>query len=171
MRLTPMRYKDYIWPSNPGSYRISFRRVVAEHKLPFGRSVTQDLGQVCRVLEGEGEFAGEGAGVLVHPVWMTTRAYFTELEVVQEPVPDYVRYRFAFCEAGSEGAALKEVSTSAAGGSAAGTAGARYHTVVQGDTLWAIAARNGTTVRALCALNPQIANPNRIYPGERVRLS
>ena len=35
----------------------------------------------------------------------------------------------------------------------------------------AIAARNGTTVRALCALNPQIANPNRIYPGERVRLS
>lgn len=163
MRLTPMRYKDYIWPSNPGSYRISFRRVVAEHKLPFGRSVTQDLGQVCRVLEGE--------GVLVHPVWMTTRAYFTELEVVQEPVPDYVRYRFAFCEAGSEGAALKEVSTSAAGGSTAGTAGARYHTVVQGDTLWAIAARNGTTVRALCALNPQIANPNRIYPGERVRLS
>ena len=112
-----------------------------------------------------------GAGVLVHPVWMTTRAYFTELEVVQEPLPDYVRYRFAFCEAGSEGAALKEVSTSAAGGSAAGTAGARYHTVVQGDTLWAIAARNGTTVRALCALNPQIANPNRIYPGERVRLS
>ena len=56
-----MRYKDYIWPSNPGSYRISFRRVVAEHKLPLGRSVTQDLGQVCRVLEGEGEFAGEGA--------------------------------------------------------------------------------------------------------------
>ena len=163
MRLTPMRYKDYIWPSNPGSYRISFRRVVAEHKLPFGRSVTQDLGQVCRVLGG--------AGVLLHPVWMTTRAYFTELEVVQEPLPDYVRYRFAFCEAGSEGAALKEVSTSAAGGSAAGTAGARYHTVVQGDTLWAIAARNGTTVRALCALNPQIANPNRIYPGERVRLS
>ncbi len=119
MRLTPMRYKDYIWPSNPGSYRISFRRVVAEHKLPFGRSVTQDLGQVCRVLEGEGEFAGEGA-----------YEEFKRLATV-----------------------------------------ARYHTVVQGDTLWAIAARNGTTVRALCALNPQIANPNRIYPGERVRLS
>ena len=43
-----MRYKDYIWPSNPGSYRISFRRVVAEHKLPFGRSVTQDLGQITQ---------------------------------------------------------------------------------------------------------------------------
>ena len=185
MRLTPMRYKDYIWPSNPGSYRISFRRAVAEHKLPFGGSVTQDLGLVCRVLEGEGEFAGEGAyeefkrlatvfyqggaGVLVHPVWMTTRAYFTELEAVQEPLPDYVRYRFAFREAGSEGAALEEAGAPAAG--SGGTAGARYHTVVQGDTLWAIAARNGTTVRALCALNPQIANPNLIHPGERVRLS
>ena len=188
MRLTPMRFKDYVWPNNPESYRISYRRTVAEHKLPFGGSVTQDLGTVCRVLEGEGEFAGEGAyeefkrlatvfyrggaGVLVHPVWMTTSAYFTELEVVQEPLPDYVRYRFAFREAGGTGTALKEVSTSAAGTAAAqGTAQARYHTVTQGDTLWAIAARNGTTVRALCALNPQIANPNLIYPGERVRLS
>lgn len=156
MRLTPMRYKDYIWPSNPGSYRISFRRVVAEHKLPFGRSVTQDLGQVCRVLEGEGEFAGEGAyeefkrlatvfygegaGVLVHPVWMTTRAYFTELEVVQEPVPDYVRYRFAFCEAGSEGAALKEVSTSAA-------AAARRERRGRGITPWCRATRFGPSRR------------------------
>ena len=151
MRLTPMRYKDYIWPSNPGSYRISFRRVVAEHKLPFGRSVTQDLGQVCRVLEGEGEFAGEGAyeefkrlatvfygggaGVLVHPVWMTTRAYFTELEVVQEPLPDYVRYRFAFCEAGSEGAALKEVSTSAPGGYAWRPKNGERVLVIKGGTL------------------------------------
>lgn len=41
--------------------------------------------------------------------------------------------------------------TTSARTAAAGTAGARYHTVVQGDTLWAIAARNGTTVRAVCA--------------------
>ena len=77
-------------------------------------------------------------------------------------------YRAGFRAAGDR---LNRGEMLAAGGSAAGTAGARYHTVVQGDTLWAIAARNGTTVRALCALNPQIANPNRIYPGERVRLS
>ena len=35
-----MRYKDYIWPSNPGSYRISFRRVVAEHIIG-GKPVTE----------------------------------------------------------------------------------------------------------------------------------
>ena len=187
MELTPMQYKGYVWPHNPRTYEIRYQRQVAVHKVPFGGCVLQDLGGTYKVLQGEGTFAGrdayetfwaleqvflqEGPGLLVHPVWPASRAHFVSLELTEKPLPDYVRYRFAFCEAGSEGAALKEVSTSAAGGSAAGTAGARYHTVVQGDTLWAIAARNGTTVRALCALNPQIANPNRIYPGERVRLS
>ena len=191
MRLTPMRYKDYIWPSNPGSYRISFRRVVAEHKLPFGRSVTQDLGQVCRVLEGEGEFAGEGAyeefkrlatvfygegaGVLVHPVWMTTRAYFTELEVVQEPVPDYVRYRFSFWEDSTASGGLVEVPVEGEpeGGTdpeiPAGGWGA-VHTVRKGETLWGIAWRYGVALTALIAANPQIKNPNLIYPGDQVRI-
>lgn len=183
MKLTPMRFKSYVWPNNPESYRIVFRRTVAEHKLPFGKSVLQELGMVSRVFEGEGEFVGEGAyeefkklatvfhegspGVLVHPVWMTTRAYFTELEAVQEPLPDYVRYRFAFLEVGEAAASLKRTD----GGTAAQTETAeRYHTVVQGDTLWAIAARYGTTVKALVALNPRLANPNLIYPGERVRV-
>ena len=191
MRLTPMRYKDYIWPSNPGSYRISFRRVVAEHKLPFGRSVTQDLGQVCRVLEGEGEFAGEGAyeefkrlatvfygggaGVLVHPVWMTTRAYFTKLEVVQEPLPDYVRYRFSFWEDSTASGGLVEVPVEGEpeGGTdpeiPAGGWGA-VHTVRKGETLWGIAWRYGVALTALIAANPQIKNPNLIYPGDQVRI-
>ena len=183
MRLKPMRFRDYTWPSNPESYRIVFRRTVAEHKLPFGRSVTQDMGTACRVFEGEGAFVGAGAyeefkklatvfhaggaGVLVHPVWMTTRAYFTKLEAVQEPLPDYVRYRFAFMEAGETEAVLKRAERT---GGAAAQAEKRYHTVVQGDTLWAIAARYGTSAAALCALNPQLANPNLIHPGERVRV-
>lgn len=39
-----------------------------------------------------------------------------------------------------------------------------------GDTLSEIALRNGVTVAHLMALNP-IANPNRIYPGQRLRIS
>ena len=65
-----------------------------------------------RVLRGEGVFAGEGAyeqfrklaavfqedgpGLLVHPVWQTERARFASLQVTEEPLPDYVRYRFEF---------------------------------------------------------------------------
>ena len=46
----------------------------------------------------------------------------------------------------------------------------QYYTVKSGDTLSAIASRYGTTVNALAALNG-IANPDRIYAGQRLRLS
>lgn len=42
--------------------------------------------------------------------------------------------------------------------------------VRRGDTLSEIALRHGTTVRELAALNG-IGNPNRIYAGQRIRLS
>lgn len=49
-------------------------------------------------------------------------------------------------------------------------AGERTYTVVSGDTLSGIAARSGTTAAALAALNA-ISNPNRIYPGQVLRLT
>ena len=39
-----------------------------------------------------------------------------------------------------------------------------------GDTLGSIAARYGTTVDRLMALNPQIKNKNLIYAGHTLRL-
>jgi LysM repeat protein len=185
MNLSPMRYKDYVWPNNPYSYSISFRRPVAAHKVPRGRYAMEDLGMSYRVMEGEGEFAGEGAyrefqklasvfysggaGVLVHPVWQTTRAYFVSLEVMQEPTADYVRYRFCFWEEWETAPALTAVKPAAA---AEKTLRAeQYHTVARGDTLWAIASRSGMTLNALLALNPQIKNPNLIIVGEKVRIA
>lgn len=44
------------------------------------------------------------------------------------------------------------------------------YTVKSGDTLGAIAARNGTTVQELQRLNPQITNPNLIQPGQTFKL-
>ncbi len=43
-------------------------------------------------------------------------------------------------------------------------------TVQRGDTLSAIAARNGVSLQSLIAANPQIANPNRIYPGDTIHV-
>lgn len=49
------------------------------------------------------------------------------------------------------------------------SAGAQ-HTVVRGDNLSHIAARHGVSLDALKQANPQIRNPNRIYPGQQINI-
>ena len=44
------------------------------------------------------------------------------------------------------------------------------HTVERGDSLSQIARDAGVSLQALIQANPQIANPNRIYPGDRIRI-
>ena len=191
MRLTPMRYKEFTWPHNPEIYTVEYRRQMAAHKVPFGRCVLQDLGYTYRVLKGEGVFTGDdayrqfqeltavfqesGPGLLVHPVWQAERAYFVELKVTEEPLPDYGRYSFTFWEdwngysggltASDDGGALSGTGSRTA---AAESAAAETYTVRKGDTLWGIAKRYDVTLAALIAANPQIKNPNLIYPGDKV---
>lgn len=192
MNLSPMRYKGYIWPHNPRVYSIDFQRSVAVHKTPFSLYQLQDLGLGHRVMEGEGEFVGEGAyaefqrlacvfyedgpGLLVHPLWQVANAYFVSLRVEQAPRPDYVRYSFTFWE---EYGLYSGTAVRAAGGRPEVEEGAvpsapegqpAFHRVVKGDTLWALAGRYGVGLAELVALNPQIKNPNLIRVGEEVRV-
>ena len=195
MYLAPMRFKDYTWPHNPEVCAVERRRRLAVHPVPFGRCVIQDLGSTYRVLRGEGEFAGEGAyeefcrlaevfhqsgaGLLVHPVWRAERAWFASLTVEEEPLPNYVRYSFEFWEDwDGYGSALTEVEVEPAEdadeefvqqSAGAGTAAGVY-TVRKGDTLWGIAKRYGVSLTALISANPQIKNPNLIYPGDEVTI-
>jgi len=56
-------------------------------------------------------------------------------------------------------------------GTILGTDGGYFvYVVAQGDTLRGIAIRFGTTVDALLAGNPEIANPNSIYAGQWVKV-
>src|SRR5688572_6518528 len=46
----------------------------------------------------------------------------------------------------------------------------KTHTVKSGDTLWAIAQKNGLSLQKLIAANPQIENPDLIFPGQKVKV-
>lgn len=190
MILAPMRFKNYIWPHNPKIYEITFDRSMAVNKIPFGRYIMTDLGRTFRVLKGEGEFVGSGAydqfktlasvycedtpGVLIHPVWMSTTAYFVSLSLKQEPYEDYVKYTFEFWEKSQEYMETPKLIKAAAKepeGTSAGSAAGKFHTVVSGDTMWAIARKNGMSLSDLIAKNRHIKNPNRIYPGDKIYLA
>lgn len=194
MILAPMRFKNFVWPHNPRVYSITFERKLATHKIPFGLHCLQSLGQTRRVLRGEGEFVGEHAydtfkrlatvfyeetpGVLVHPVWMTTTAWFAGLELRQMPRRDYVAYSFEFWEvesgAGTAKLETRPLQSAEEGVEEAGTeetGQGQYHTVVRGDTLWELSRRYGVALNRIIELNPSIRNPNLIYPGQKVRIS
>lgn len=187
-----MRYKTYVWPHNPRVYTIAFKRKIGAREVPFGQYSLQDLGPSYRIMRGEGEFVGEnaydefkklatvfydvGPGLLVHPVWQTSNAYFVELSLAQEPRADYVKYTFTFWEEYGGHSTGTTVTTPGVGSTGGGTAqstgsGGQWYTVVQGDTLWGIAHRYGVDLTSLIALNPQIKNPNLIYPGQKVRVA
>ena len=189
--LSPMRYKSYIWPHNPRVYSIDYEKKLVAHKIPFELYRLQNLGRAHRIMAGEGEFVGEDAysqfgmlanvfyentpGLLVHPLWQVSNAYFVSLRLEQEPRPDYVRYSFVFWEDHSQYTDLvvRETDGAGAGESAQDTALAaapRYHRVVKGDTLWALAGTYGLSLAELIVLNPQIKNPNLIYVGDEVRV-
>jgi spore coat assembly protein SafA len=51
-----------------------------------------------------------------------------------------------------------------------GSGGGNEVTVQHGDTLSSIAAEHGVSLAALEAANPQINNPNVIYPGQRISI-
>ena len=175
--LSAMRFKDFTWPHNPRTFRVLWRRRVCVLDAPGGRYRVQDLGKTCRVLRGEGEFCGpsayadferlqqvfldEGMGTLIHPLWPCQSVFFTRLELTQEPRQDYVAYAFEFTEAGAEDAAQRK--------SVRALPEERY-TLAAGDTAWSVCARFGLTLPALLALNPGIANPNELEPGQEVRV-
>jgi len=191
MILAPMRFKSFVWPHNPRVYSITYDRKIAVQKVPFGRYHLQSLGQTRRVLKGEGEFVGERAydtfkvlasvfyeetpGVLVHPVWMTTSAWFASLELRQIPRKDYVAYSFEFWEVIDGNEETKLVTLPTAGSGEAGADGTApqerlWHTVVRGDTLWELARQYEVELNRIVELNPSIRNPNLIYIGQKVRL-
>lgn len=110
-----MQFRNFTWPNEPSSLRVTSRRRTALLEEPGGGWTVQELGAAARTVTGEGVFFGEGAyeslraleallvqggaGTLTLPHEGTMQALFTELEAEQEPRENFVRYRFTFVEA------------------------------------------------------------------------
>jgi uncharacterized YkwD family protein/spore coat assembly protein SafA len=46
----------------------------------------------------------------------------------------------------------------------------KIYTIQTGDTLWSIAVKNQVGISELLAANPQIKNPNLIFPGQKINI-
>ena len=114
-----MKFMMVTWPHNPEEFRIS------AHCIPYyvpnnsGGYDYTGLSPMVRVFHGRGVFCGEDAnqrfnalavimalgreGELFHPIWGTTTAYLTDLEMEQESRPEHIVYSFTFRETDEKG--------------------------------------------------------------------
>ena len=112
MALTTMKYKEFVWPTSPSSYREEWILEPEYSKDSLGNDVYNGMKPVQLVISGSGAFFGEDAvsdfidlaqlfeddepGDLEHPIWGTRYCYFTNLKMTQEPKEDYIAYEFTF---------------------------------------------------------------------------
>ena len=107
-----MKFMMFRFPENPEEFRI-YMVTEPEYRIDeYDQYEYTGLGPMCRVYTGSGVFTGpdaaqrfnalqvimttRSAGELYHPIWGTGMACLTELEMMQESRPDYVRYAFTF---------------------------------------------------------------------------
>ncbi len=114
-----LKYKTYIWPTNPEHYHQKYVRSVLYLETEAGEKTFNGMGEPKRIISGKGVFFGEEAyeqfkglidlfregqhGTLIHPIWGNCECFFTKLELTQEPRADYVAYQFEFREVDEEG--------------------------------------------------------------------
>ncbi len=112
-----LQFSTFVWPNNPETYRMRFRREYEMKSLAGGSWSVTLGGRVGREIVCEGVFYGDTAhdsfgalttlflsgtiGVLIHPRWDRMRALIAELEALEEPKENFVRYRILFVEIAS----------------------------------------------------------------------
>lgn len=112
---TRMKFRDFTWPNNPATCRVTANHRVVQHQYLDGLWCTQEFGNAPRVFSGEGVFFGDsasaslqsllssfrqgGMGMVQHPQWGTINVYPQNLEYWLEPEENCIHYRFSFLEA------------------------------------------------------------------------
>ena len=114
-----MKFRMFRWHENPERFGIRAVCVPEYQENEYGSYDYLGLGPMAREFSGGGVFCGEDAvqqfnalavllsnrtmGELYHPVWGTTTAYLTELQMTQQSRTDYIEYSFIFRETDEKG--------------------------------------------------------------------
>lgn len=112
--MATLQFADFVWPNNPETYRMTFQRDYSIEAVDGGTWSADQGSRLARKFECEGVFYGESAyenfsalaalfmngtsGQLVHPQWEAATAFLAELEVLEEPCENLLRYRILFVE-------------------------------------------------------------------------
>ena len=117
--MSKMKYRMFQWPENPERFGIQAVCQPEYTENSVGGYDYTGMGPMCRVFSGGGVFCGPEAvemfnalavllatrvgGELYHPVWGTTTACLTELEMSQDSRPECIEYSFTFRETDEKG--------------------------------------------------------------------
>ena len=162
-----MRFRDFVFPADPGKLETVYRRRVTETALP-GASSAADGGSLCREITGSGEFVGEdaaaqfealqhameagGPGLLCLPGQRPFLALAEMLELTGKHHPNALGYTFRFVEAEPK----KEEFLP------------EYVTAEEGETLWDIAWRFGRNIDDMVRVNNHVPKIRRLRAGEKI---
>ena len=112
--MTALQFGTFTWPNNPETFRIVYARDLDIEGDDEGRWSVTNHGRLGRVFLCEGVFHGStaysssialsnlfltgGTGTLKHPCWASVTALMTDLEIIEEPGENLVRYKIKFLE-------------------------------------------------------------------------
>ena len=171
MKQGAMRFRNYIFPSNPHTIEISDSRTLKKFSLPLLGETVQDLGKSVQRMKGSGTFIGNnayadylelqkeyekgGTGILSVPGFQPVCAVFSSLWLTAPPEPDTAEYVFEFIQKHTQ--VLREHPP-------------EDYCMGAGESLWDVAAKFGISIDRLMEYNAQYPDPFSPLAGERVRL-
>lgn len=187
-----MKFKTFIWPSNPANCSVEYEKRFIKHEYPeIDGAEFEELGTEPRTISGSGAFFGKNAynnfiklhklyfdktpGGLYHPKYGTFNVIMTKLTSKEEPLENYVEYDFEFVENRDISIYKKISSSTSSSGSSNNSSSSssnktRYYTTISGDSLWKISKKyynDGSQWKKIADANKKIlkGNPNFIMPG------
>ncbi len=170
MKEFKMRFKDFVFDTNPSYIQVITSRDTSTASIYNGKGITQDISQKPIIVKGKGMFFGSnadekcarlsyllrqgGAGELHCPSLYPIEAIFTEFKYDSNATLGKIEYEFEFTQVCDD---KKEIAP------------LDYLTAQNGENAFDIAARAGRSVDEIMKAN-DFESPFSIKKGDRVNL-